>query len=97
MARNEEPEAEREYWTHVVPEHIEATQVNNLISTLADQIYDGPFINDALLACGIEPTSRACWLAAAAAVHVLLAEEVGQQVAEARFERVRDEAEAPKA
>lgn len=84
MGTNDPAAVEQEYWTNIVPAHMEAVRVNNAISTLADQIYEGPIITDALRACGIEPTSRACWLAAAAAVQVLMAEDIGQTVRDDR-------------
>jgi len=79
-------DAEIEFWTNVVPEHLDPMNVSILISTLADEIFEGALITDAMTNAGLQPSSRACWLAASAAVHVLLAHEAGLNVASNRAE-----------
>jgi len=69
------------YWAGILPEHIDAARVINLIDTIESQLSESPIIRDALEACELQPTTRPTWLAASAAVHVLLAHEIGQEVA----------------
>jgi hypothetical protein len=68
-------------WEDVLPEHIAPEAVEALIGTLADTLAMDPGIVDALEACHLQPTSRANWLAAQAAVIVLVMHEIGQEVA----------------
>ncbi len=68
-------------WDDVLPEHIAPGDVENLIDALAEDLAHDPVIRDALEACHLQPTSRANWLAAQAAVIVLVMHEIGQEVA----------------
>src|SRR5579859_1444317 len=77
----EPPEAQFEHWAGILPAHIDAADVENLISTIEEALEDDPVIRDALNACNLQPTSRANWLAATSAVNLLLAHEIGQEVA----------------
>ena len=63
-----------------LPKHIEAAQVENLVTALAKAIQD--WLTDSMEACNLQPTSRAARLAAEAAVCVLIAHEIGQEVGE---------------
>lgn len=81
MAMNEPPEAQFDHWAGILPDHIDQADVENLISTIESELEDNPAIQDALNACNLQPTTRASWLAAASAVNVLLAHEIGQEVA----------------
>ncbi len=85
----ETPEAQFPYWAGILPERIDPADVDNLIATIEAELADNPAITDALKACDLQPTSRANWLAAASAVHLLLAHELGQEVAR---DAERDEA-----
>jgi hypothetical protein len=75
------PAAQFDHWAGILPDHIDQADVENLISTIEQQFEDSPVIRDALGACNLQPTSRANWLAASVAVHVLLAHEIVQEVA----------------
>jgi hypothetical protein len=68
-------------WDDVLPEHIAPGDVENLISAVTGELSMNPVIADALEACHLQPTSRANWLAAQAAVIVLVMHEIGQEVA----------------
>jgi hypothetical protein len=74
------PEARLDYWGGILPEHIDAADAHNLVDAIHEQLRDSPSIQDALYACNLDPTGRVAWLAAASAVHVLLANEIGQEV-----------------
>jgi len=78
---NEPQEALADHWDGILPDHIDAWDVENLISTIEEQLEVSPLIQDALNKCNLQPTMRACWLAANSAVLVLLAHEIGQEVA----------------
>jgi len=78
---NEPTEALSDHWDGILPDHIDSWDLENLISTIEEQLEDSPLIRDALNACNLQPTTRANWLAAASAVNVLLAHEIGQEVA----------------
>jgi hypothetical protein len=67
-----------------LPEHVNTRAVDTLIETIAAALayQSDPVITDALDKCNLQPTSRAVLLAAQAAVAVLLAHEIGQEVAE---------------
>ncbi len=60
-----------------LPNHIKQQAVENLIEALAKTIEFGSFEMDQ---CELQPTSRAARLAAEAAVCVLLAHEIGQEI-----------------
>jgi len=91
---NEPQEALADHWDGILPDHIDSWDVENLISTIEEQLEDSPVIRDALEACSLQPTTRACWLAANSAVLVLLAHEIGQEVA-ADSAKINDEPEEP--
>lgn len=66
----------------VLPEHISEAAVTSLVMTIAEALGPG-FVDEittALSDCDLQPTSRATYLAASAAVAVLLAHEIGQEV-----------------
>lgn len=65
----------------LLPEHIDEADVENLVSILHERIMDDPELRDAFEACNLQPTNRAASLAAMSAVNVLLAHELGQEVA----------------
>lgn len=69
-----------DHWGDVLPKQIDAEAVEILIFAIEEALSDSPSIKDALEACELQPTTRANWLAASAAVHVLLAHEIGQEV-----------------
>ena len=81
-------------WTEVLECQRE---IDNLIATIAEQLDASPIVTDALMACGLEPTSRAFWLAADSAVNVLLAHDIGQTVGEGESPEAADETKAPAA
>ncbi len=61
-----------------LPDHIRASAIEVLVTALAKVIQDG--VPDAMDSCELQPTRRAARLAAEAAVCVLLAHEIGQEV-----------------
>jgi len=61
-----------------LPEHIDEKAIEKLITALAKRIADGLVVS--MEACNLQPTTRAARLAAEAAVCVLLAHEIGQEV-----------------
>jgi hypothetical protein len=69
------------WWDEGIGPAPTGSDIRNLVETITLQLYDSPMIVDALTACDLQPTLRATWLAASSAVHVLLAHELGQQVA----------------
>jgi len=66
-----------------LPDHVDAAAVEKLIAVLAytlrGEAIDGS-VAVYLDACNLQPTSRAALLAAEAAVAVLVAHEIGQEV-----------------
>ena len=56
-------------------------RIKELIETIAEELLSNPAVKDALTACDLQPTTRAAGLAAASAVNVILAHELGQEVA----------------
>ncbi len=65
----------------ILPEHISQASVVVLAAVICERILCDPEVKDALEACELQPTSRAASLAAMSAVNVLLAHEIGQEVA----------------
>lgn len=67
-----------------LPAHIEQKAVDDLTATIAGVLaYESDVpITLAYDACNLQPTSRAAMLAAQAAVAVLLAHEIGQELAQ---------------
>jgi len=61
-----------------LPKHIDEQAVEKLIRDLANRIYAN--MQTSLEGCNLQPTTRAAKLAAEAAVCVLLAHEIGQEV-----------------
>jgi len=61
-----------------LPNHIRAAAVEALVTALAKTIQGG--LPNAMDSCELQPTRRAARLAAEAAVCVLLAHEIGQEV-----------------
>lgn len=66
----------------ILSDHIDREDVDNLVVTIEAMIEDSPEIRDALLEIfNLQPTSRVATPAlAAAAVAVLIAHEIGQEV-----------------
>lgn len=75
---HEAPEAQTDFVKGILPTYISETAIDDLTYVIHEQIHDSPVIQDALEACNLDPTSSAAWLAAACAVTVLLAHEIGQ-------------------
>ncbi len=94
MARTELPDREFDLWSGVeLPEHIDPDNIERLTEVIADKILQDAVVLQALDLCNLDPTTRAARLAAHAAVIVLLAHELGQEVA-ADFESIHgDETE----
>jgi len=65
----------------LLPEPMNERAVENLVVILHERIMDDPELRDALEACNLQPTYRAATLAAMCAVNVILAHELGQEVA----------------
>jgi len=66
-----------------LPDHITESNIEKLISSIAASLFYGNTeepVGWALDACDLQPTTRAAHLAAEAAVCVLLAHEIGQEV-----------------
>lgn len=63
-----------------LPEHIDPVDLENLISTLAAVITEDQDLREALDICNLDPTPRAVMLASEAAINVILAHEIGQEV-----------------
>jgi hypothetical protein len=61
-----------------LPKHIDEKAVEDLINDLANRIYAN--MKTFMEGCNLQPTTRAAKLAAEAAVCVLLAHEIGQEV-----------------
>jgi len=68
-----------------LPNSVQKEAVDLLIGQLARLLAWDMEISLCLERCGLQPTERAAVLAATAAVSVLFAHEVGQEVAESKF------------
>lgn len=67
-----------------LPEHVKPKAAEHLIDEIADEFLNPSTsdLQDALEACGLQPTTRAAGMAARTAATVLLAHELGQTVAQ---------------
>jgi len=68
--------------TFTLPEHLNRQALENLTLTITELLMYGVNVPVTVGydASNLQPTSRAAWLAANAAVSVLLAHEIGQEV-----------------
>lgn len=67
--------------TFKLPQHIDRDALERLTLTITELLEYGAHVPVSLAydASNLQPTSRAAWLAANAAVNVLLAHEIGQE------------------